>query len=436
MMGLCTQKISAQDQDSSYDYIHILLPGAKNSYIEKRNKPAGFSIRGTKGWSWTPQQYLEEIPILSKYHLNFMMNCYLSMFSQPFNADSSVKMKNDWWLPVPDSKEHAYEKIFRECRKYGIAFCFALNPQLASSHPLDPASDKDFEIIWKKYSWAQDNGVRWFCVSFDDVSGVKVDGIEHARFVNNLLFRLQKKDPGVHMVFCPTYYAGDGTAPGQKKYLEELSQFMDSSVYVFWTGPQVFSQVITSADAQTFKAIVKHKVILWDNYPVNDGNIALHLAPVTGRDKNLYKIIDGYMSNPCFTENEINRIPLFTMADYAFNPEAYNPEKSIGQAIIHQTDVKAKQQVLLELVQLFSSKIGPSASNTVVDRFCRITALPNSRCIAGSYMVYLNKVQQELKNKFPSFYNAAKHTLAETIGLVEKDYREKYGIDYKIATHN
>ena len=33
-------------------------------------------------------------------------------------------------------------------------------------------------------------------------------------------------------------------------------------------------------------------------------------------------------------QNEINRIPLATCADYAYNPRAYDPSRSVGQAIL------------------------------------------------------------------------------------------------------
>ena len=58
------------------------------------SKEPGFKIRGTKGWSWTPEQYLEEIPVLAAYKMNFMMNCYLSLFSH------FPQRRNDWWLPL------------------------------------------------------------------------------------------------------------------------------------------------------------------------------------------------------------------------------------------------------------------------------------------------------------------------------------------------
>ncbi len=431
---ISTQNILPQNRINSIDNIPELLPQKKDSFIEEDKKPSGFSIRGIKGWSWTPKQYLEEIPILAKYKMNFLMNCYLSMFSQPLIANTNIKWDNEWWLPIPPAKKKAYEKVFEKCRKYGITFCFSLNPQLASPRPLKLKSNKDFDNIWQKYSWAQNNGVRWFCVSLDDVSGVKISGKLQSEFVNKLLARLRKKDPGAQMIFCPTYYYGDGTSAKQKPYLEQLARYLDSSVYVFWTGPGVRSAQITVNDAETFKSIVKHKVILWDNFPVNNQSVTIHLEPVSGRAKDLYKVIDGYMSNPLFSENEINRIPLFTIADYTYDPQDYNPEKSIGQAIIHQTNNKTQQQVLLEMVKLFSGKIGNPAFNAVVYHFNRITGIPYSRYLADLYISYLKKVQKDFNNKFPKKYNATKIMFAKTIKAVENIYHNKYGAAFAMIT--
>ena len=75
----------------------------------KQGDKQGFTIRGMKGYCWTPQQYLEEIPVLAKYKANFLMNCYLSMFSV---KDKLVyrfgtfldSLENDWWKPLLDKK--------------------------------------------------------------------------------------------------------------------------------------------------------------------------------------------------------------------------------------------------------------------------------------------------------------------------------------------
>ncbi|HEY8657947.1 MAG TPA: beta-N-acetylglucosaminidase domain-containing protein [Hanamia sp.] len=433
-----TYNTSATQSDSIYE-IPNQLPKKKNSFIEKPNlgeNPKGFSIRGTKGWSWTPEQYLAEIPVLAKYKMNFLMNCYLSMFSQPLPADSlfvspitkKLNTKNEWWLPIPESKKKAYEKVFEKSREYGINFCFGIHPQLSSPRPADLSSEKDFEDIWQHYAWAQSKGVRWFSVPLDDISGVRINGKEHALFVNKILSRLREKDKDVQMVICPTYYYANPDNPKQKFYTEELAKYLDKDVYVFWTGKSVLPSIIKVADAEIYRKLVNHRIILWDNYPVNDASKTLHLAPLTGRDKNLSKVIDGYMANPFFTENEINRIPLFTQADYSYDPLNYNPETSITQAIIHQTDNKKQQQVLLELVKLYSSHINIKSVryNPALDRYLGITAVPFSSYIADAYIEHLKTVQHNLKREFPGKYNATKKTLAETIHQIENNYHKKY----------
>ena len=162
----------------------------------------GFTIRGIKGWAWTPPQYLEEIPVLAKYRMNFMMNCYLSMFDDRTG-------KNEWWLPLPTAKKRAYEEVVRSCQKHGIQFCFCMNPNIGS--PRFVRSDpKDLDDLWRQYAWMQSLGVKWFSVSLDDIEQ-GIDAAMQATVVNEMLHRLRAKDPEAQMIFCPTFYTA--TAP-------------------------------------------------------------------------------------------------------------------------------------------------------------------------------------------------------------------------------
>lgn len=437
--GLFAINSSFANPDSLHLTIPHVLPKLKSSFIEraeKGEKPSGFTIRGMKGWSWTPEQYLKEIPIMSKYKMNFLMNCYLSMFSQPLMANSDVKWKNEWWLPIPESKKRAYEKVFKECREKGITFCFALNPQLCSPRPLDPTSSKDFEDIYQHYDWAQQNGVRWFSVSLDDVSGVKISGEEHVQFVNKVIQRLRLKDPGAQMVFCPTFYSGNGkSSETEITYLTSVAKDLDPSVYLFWTGAYN-NQDFTLKDAIAYTAMVKHKVILWENYPVNDGAPTLHLAPIHDRDKDLCKALDGYLVNPFFRENEINRLPLFTIADYTYAPNDYDPSSSISQAIIHQTDNKIRQKVLLQLVELYASKVleGGVGFNPVINRFTQILGNSYSQHFADEYLLYVKKVRKNLQEQFPKQYFQTKKTIDKNIKTMESDYLKRYGAPFNEIT--
>ncbi|MFV0606789.1 MAG: beta-N-acetylglucosaminidase domain-containing protein [Niabella sp.] len=410
------------------------VPNYRKSFIESANlsmDPTGFKIRGMKGWGWTPEQYLAEIPILSKYKMNFLMNCYLSLFTIKPDLDNYATWKNEWWLPLSKEVKNDYEKIFEKCREDGISFCFAVHPQLFSPRPIDIENDKDFEDLWQHFAWAQSKGIRWFSVSLDDVKDVKIDGYEHAVLVNKLIKRLRKKDDKAQMIFCPTYYWGTGESEKQVAYFDALSKNLDKDVYVFWTGKKIVPALITDEDAAKFIKMAGHKVILWDNYPVNDGHLTLHLQPVTGRSRNLYKQIDGYMANPFYTQNEIGRIPLFTMADYAFAPQNYTPSSSIMEAIAHQNTDKNKQLALKEVVKLFATDTmnAKTGFNPVTYNFLRILQGANSKNESLQYIKQVEAVTKKFSDTFPNDYTATKKTLQKVLTELRNQYDKKFATD-------
>ena len=406
-------------QDKTMKDFKVMLPDKLlplPTPLETGKNP-GFKIRGMKGYNWTPEQYLEEIPFLAKYKANFLMNCYLSMFSvkeHPVYKYGTFldSIENNWWLPLTDEKQQAYEEIFKSCRKYDINFCFSINPQLFSDRPLNPESDNDFNLLLAHYLWAQQNGVRWFSVCLDDINEgeVTISAGQHASLVNKLYSVLKKNDPDAQMIFCPTWYWGDGTDSTHRRYLETLATKLNSEVYIFWTGPFVVPKHISVKDAQSFHDIVKHRMILWENYPVNDNHATMHLGPVTGRDRNLAKIIDGYMVNPMGTQSHINRIPLLTCLDYSFNPDAYDPGRSIGQSILQFAHTSEQKNLLARLVETYpgelifqkdDSESGMVGLNPVRERFRTILNTQKSKKDVDDYIKSLENICENLAKLFP-----------------------------------
>jgi len=386
-------------------------------------KPPPFALRGTKGWAWTPEQYLEEIPFLVRAKMNFLMNCYTSMFS---SLDPFI---NRWWEPLPEAKKAAFERVVRACQVSGIEFCFSMHPQLFSEHPLALDNDEDFEKLWRHYAWMQGLGVKWFNLCYDDIG---VEGQEkpalgeaHARLINRLLERLRSKTPGAELIFCPTYYAGCGATPDARDYLEALGRSLDPEVYLFWTGDGVVTPRITRTCAASYRKIVNHRLIIWDNYPVNDRNSTLHLGPVTGRDPDLGEVASGYMSNPLCPQNEINRIPLFTCADYALNPAAYDPLRSIGQAIQALATAGPQQQALKHLVELYPGMLlyGDTRTgyNPVLERLRTLLASPDGSAKARALKERVKRIIDELDAAFPDRYARTKETLRSNLEQMRKD---------------
>ena len=307
----------------------IALPKEKKPFPEPlpEGQAPGFKWRGTKGWMWTPQQYLAEIPVLAQYKLNFLMNCYGSMCDIEHYPFGNPKC-NRWWEPLPPEKKRDYEEVVRACQRHQIEFCFSMNPNSSSERFVNDGKTESMDQLFQHYAWMQSLGVQWCNISLDDIT-TGIDAAGQAKVVKEFLRRLRDRDPQAQMIFCPTFYWADGTGKEQQPYLEILARELNQDVSLFWTGDAVVG-TISRKGAETFRRISGHRLFLWDNYPVNDAQPTIHLGPVIDRDPDLCAVVDGYMSNPLCQQNEINRIPLLTCLDYAWNPDAYDPLRSVG----------------------------------------------------------------------------------------------------------
>lgn len=388
----------------------------------------GFKIRGSKGWLWTPEQYLQEIPYLKQFKMNFLMNCYGSMFSQ-----QSPRWVNEWWKPMSEQKKQGFAEVIRQCQANDIIYCFAFHPQFVSPRPLDPTSEDDINTFFQHFAWAQTQGVHWFSVSWDDVTwgdqGAGIGGQQHSKAINTIFNRLREKDPDAQLIFCPVPYWGDGTDPEHRAYLEAVAEHMHPDVYIFWTGDAVVTPRITRQAAQSYRDIVGHRLVLWDNYPVNDDGPTIHIGPVTGRDPDLCEVIDGYISNPLSKQNAINRIPLATCADYAYNPWDYDPERSIGQAILSFADTPAQQSLLKDLVEMYPGMLifgGGTHTNPLRERYNRIAKLDHPACSLKAFMDYAASLSRRFDEAFPNEFGPAKNILINDLDWMRQQYHNRY----------
>lgn len=386
----------------------------------------GFELRGIKGWAWTPEQYLEEIPFLVELKMNFLMNCYLSMFTD------TEKLINNWWEPIADEKKRAYEVVVESCQEKGITFCFAFHPQLFSERPLQYDKEDDFSALWQHYEWMQGRGVQWFSLSCDDIATEGWDRAKlaaaQAKLVNRLFARLRDQDVEAQMIFCPTYYWGCGDEEDAKLYLQQLAALLNREVFVFWTGDAAVTTSITRECADAYKNLIQHRLILWDNYPVNDRTHALHLGPVTGRDGDLCEVAYGYMSNPLSPQNDINRIPLYTCADYAANPSQYDPDRSIVQAILSLTHDAQEREALKRLVELYPGMLidgNPRTDhNCVLAKFDEIIGTGNGDHTLA-WIRDVEEVKKLFEKTFPEKYKTTLAILKSDIDYMKKEFERQ-----------
>ena len=72
-----------------------------------------------------------------------------------------------------------------------------------------------------------------------------------------------------------------------------LGEALHPDVYLFWTGDGVVISRITRRAAESYRAVVKHRLLLWDKYPVNDAWHAPHRTRHRPCPRPL-RVVDGY----------------------------------------------------------------------------------------------------------------------------------------------
>ena len=431
-LDLFAPLVSAQPLAAIHTNFHVILPVQAREFPQPLPPGAspGFPLRGIKGWAWTPEQYLAEIPFLARLKLNFLMNCYISMYDIEHHEKWYDGEANRWWEDLPPAKKAAYEKVVRLAQANGLQFCFSMNPNLFSQRLINDDSPDSVDLLFKHYAWMQSLGVKWFNLALDDATG-GINAATQAKAANALYQRLRAQDPQARLIFCPTYYWGDGSLTNQAPYLQILARDLHPDIYLFWTGDAVVGPVTRKA-ADSFRRLAAHRVILWDNYPVNDGHPTLNLGPVTDRAPDLCEVLDGYVSNPLREQNELNRIPLATCADYAYNPRAYDPLRSIGLAIGLQAQTQPQRELLRDLVELYPGMLLlPAAQhrtgfNPVRAHLDSLLSAPQSRQAAVAWIRYLEQTAARLNRDFPSRYAPEKKTLAADIAAMQEKLAARY----------
>ena len=251
-----------------------------------------------------------------------------------------------WTEPYPRNQWRALLQLVRQAQKRQIDFVYGFHP----GKGLCFSDEKPVRTLLAKARRFYDAGVRTFAVLFDDIPSRLEFTSDRKNFRKSLaqaegvwLQKIQAMQPGewkdVEWWICPSYYTPDPVLARlfgsfEPDFLEVLGEYLPSNVACFWTGPSVVSKKISLAHVQKIAKRVRHRLLLWDNYPVNDLSMRdeLHLGPLQGRDPKLPRAVYGYLSNPLLQER-LSFIPLATCFDYAADPAHYHPESSWNRIV-------------------------------------------------------------------------------------------------------
>ncbi|MEU3174187.1 MULTISPECIES: beta-N-acetylglucosaminidase domain-containing protein [unclassified Streptomyces] len=312
----------------------LLRPDGTFTAAVVRDWP-GTAVRGiTEGFygtPWTHRQRLDQLDFMGRTK----QNRYL------YAPGDDLHRQARWREPYPDRQRAQFRELAERARSNHVTLGWAVSPGQAMCF----ASDDDLRALTRKLDAMWALGFRAFQLQFQDVSysewhcgadadlfGSGPDAAARAQaYVANAVARhLADRHPGsAALSLMPTEYYEEGST----EYRRALSDALDSGVEVAWTGVGVVPSTITGGDLAEARQVFARPLVTMDNYPVNDfapGRI--FLGPYQGREPAVAAGSAALLSN-AMEQPEASRIPLFTAADFAWNPRDYRPQESWRAAI-------------------------------------------------------------------------------------------------------
>ncbi|WP_175411987.1 beta-N-acetylglucosaminidase domain-containing protein [Streptomyces sp. TRM64462] len=300
----------------------------------------GTAVRGlTEGFygrPWSHRQRLAQLDFMGRTK----QNRYLyAPGDDPFRQAR-------WREPYPAAQRAAFRELAERARRNHVTLAWAVAPAQA----MCLASGDDVKALKRKVDAMYALGVRAFQLQFQDASydewhcdrdadafgsGPEAAARAHARVASELSRHLAERYPDAEpLSLMPTEYYQDGATD----YRTALADALDARVQVAWTGVGVVPRTITGRELAGARDVFKHPLVTMDNYPVNDyAQDRIFLGPYRGREPAVAAGSAALLAN-AMEQASASRIPVFTAADFAWNPRGYRPQESWQAALDDMAD--------------------------------------------------------------------------------------------------
>lgn len=245
-------------------------------------------IEGFYGRPWPPQTRLAYPQYLARAGLNTCLYC----------PKDDHYLRKHWQQHWPQQQWQHLAEVAAAHRQHDICWGVGLSP---------------FDL-YRNYGPSQRQQLRQkvqtlatleaplLAILFDDMPG-DFDQLasRQAEIVHDVAHWLTD----TRILVCPTYYSFDpaleryfGSMPDN--YWPQLGRELPTAVDLFWTGNKVCSDAVAASDIEAITCQLGRPVMLWDNYPVNDGAVRsnfLYLSKLGRRDDMSTKMLSGHLCN-------------------------------------------------------------------------------------------------------------------------------------------
>lgn len=307
--------------------------GLSASAVSAPGLPASFLggvVEGFYGPRWSAATTVHMIHFMAGRGLNTFV----------YAPKNDPYQRVDWARPYPAQQLAYIKTIVAAAHQAHVRFVYSVSPGLSITY----SSASDRAALLAKINQIRTLGVHWFMLSFDDVPPTlnATDravyqgslGAAQSSLLNFVWSNESAADARFGLILTPTTYYGLSSNP----YWAALKQDLTPHALIAWTGPGVLSATITAADARTVASELGHRLVIWDNYPVNDYTYVqqhaprLMLGPLTGRSPNLPGAVAGYLFNPML-QARASEVALWTGAAYLRHPHQYQAQESWRRAL-------------------------------------------------------------------------------------------------------
>lgn len=346
-------------------------------------------VEGFYGTPWTQKQRVDIIKFCEKVGFNAYI---YAPKDDPYHRDK-------WREAYPPKKLKELSKLVKTAKKNNVKFIFAISPGLDAHYSLLRGS-MDRAVMADKLEAMYKIGIRDFAIFFDDIK--EHDGEGQSDLVNWLTENFVKKHEDVSpLVVVPTEYffadMKDDTGYA-KTYTRDFSKRIAKGVLPLFTGDGVVCDGISEATMDGANQLYGRNLGIWWNYPVTDYmEQKLALGPVEKLPKR--DDIPAIFFNPMKYE-ELSKIALATGAEYALDPEKYDPQAAWERAI------KSQYGKLSGEMKLFSDQsqhlennwalVGPQDGKALRDKMDALWLSLGNRDASGEHFANVNKELTEL----------------------------------------
>lgn len=246
-------------------------------------------IEGYYGRTWDHDTRLAIVSLMADMGFNAFLYC----------PKSDHYLRKRWQAHWPAREWGRLQALSDHAAQQAVLFGVGLSPYaLYDSYGLAEQA-----ALKQKIEQLNDLGAPLLALLFDDMPGAIPDlAARQAAIIADV----QHWSKAARILVCPTYYSADpvlekhfGKRPSG--YWAQLGEQLPTEIDLFWTGPRVCSERIAAADVKDISRTLQRPLVLWDNYPVNDGAVRsrhLYIEPLPARDPAINRYLRGHFCNP------------------------------------------------------------------------------------------------------------------------------------------